>query len=144
MNYSRGATKAHGKANMTGIWAAALTPFTRDLRIDADGFQQNLRHWTTELGIAGVFVCGKQGEFFSMSVAERKHCLELAVEAVGAGAQTIMSCSDQNLDTVIDLARHASVQAPTTSWCTHRLCTSPPSTTRPCTATTRRSRITST
>ena len=107
MNYSRGATKAHAKANMTGIWAAALTPFGGDLRIDADGFQQNIRHWTTELGIAGVFVCGKQGEFFSMSVAERKHCLELAVEAVGAGAQTIMSCSDQNLDTVIDLARHA-------------------------------------
>ncbi|NDH11086.1 MAG: dihydrodipicolinate synthase family protein [Actinobacteria bacterium] len=42
-----------------------------------------------------------------MSVDERKRTFELAVEACGGDAQTIMSCSDQNLDVVLDLARHA-------------------------------------
>ena len=107
MHYARGDAKAHARANMTGIWAAALTPFTDDGDLDEDGFGENVRHWTEDLGIAGLFVCGKQGEFFSMSPGERKRCLELAAEASGAGAQTIMSCSDQNLDVVLDLARHA-------------------------------------
>ncbi|MYA85772.1 MAG: dihydrodipicolinate synthase family protein [Acidimicrobiaceae bacterium] len=107
MHYARGDAKAYAHANMKGIWAAALTPFTEGGRLDEDGFQQNVRHWTEDLGIAGLFVCGKQGEFFSMSPGERKRCLELAVEAVAPEAQTIMSCSDQNLDVVLDLARHA-------------------------------------
>ena len=107
MHYARGDAKAYSHANMKGIWAAALTPFTDDLRIDEDGFQQNIRHWTEDLGIAGIFVSGKQGEFFSMSLDERKRTLELAVEATAGQAQTIMSCSDQNFDVVIDLARHA-------------------------------------
>ena len=92
---------------MTGIWAAALMPFDDQLRIDEDGFTENVRHWTEDLGIKGLFISGKQGEFFSMSVDERKRTFELAVEACGSDAQTIMSCSDQNLDVVLDLARHA-------------------------------------
>jgi 4-hydroxy-tetrahydrodipicolinate synthase len=92
---------------MTGIWAAALMPFDDQLRIDEDGFTENVRHWTEDLGIKGLFISGKQGEFFSMSVNERKRTFELAVEACGGDAQTIMSCSDQNLDVVLDLARHA-------------------------------------
>ena len=107
MHYARGDAKAYARANLRGIWAAALTPFTDDLRLDEDGFRQNVRHWTEDLQIAGFFVCGKQGEFFSMSVRERKRCLELAVEAAAGRAQTMMSCSDQNLDVVLDLARHA-------------------------------------
>ena len=108
MRYARGDAKAYARTNLKGIWAAALTPFTDDLRLDEDGFRENVRHWTRRTWeIAGLFVCGKQGEFFSMSVDERKHALELAVEVVLPGAQTMMSCSDQNLDVVIDLARHA-------------------------------------
>jgi 4-hydroxy-tetrahydrodipicolinate synthase len=82
-------------------------PFDDQLRIDEDGFTENVRHWTEDLGIKGLFISGKQGEFFSMTVDERKRTFELAVEACGSDAQTIMSCSDQNLDVVLDLARHA-------------------------------------
>ena len=107
MDYARADAKDYARANLTGIWAAALMPFTDDLRLDEDGFRHNVRHWTEDLGIAGLFVSGKQGEFFSMSFDERKRSLELAVDAAGGGAQTMMSCSDQNLDVVLDLARHA-------------------------------------
>lgn len=107
MNYARGDAKAYARSHLKGIWAAALTPFTDDGCLDEDGFRENARHWTEDLGVAGLFVCGKQGEFFSMSPGERKRCLEVAVDAVGAGAQIMMSCSDQNVDVVVDLARHA-------------------------------------
>ena len=107
MQYIRDRAKEHARTTMTGIWAAALMPFDDQLRIDEDGFTENVRHWTEDLGIKGLFISGKQGEFFSMSVNERKRTFELAVEACGGDAQTIMSCSDQNLDVVLDLARHA-------------------------------------
>ncbi|MGZ0217825.1 MAG: dihydrodipicolinate synthase family protein [Acidimicrobiales bacterium] len=107
MHYSKSDAKAHAMANMKGIWAAALMPFTEDLRIDEDGFRENVRHWTQDLGIEGLFITGKQGEFFSMTVDERKRSFDLAVEATGDHGQTIMSCSDQNMDVVLDLAHHA-------------------------------------
>jgi 4-hydroxy-tetrahydrodipicolinate synthase len=106
MKYSRNEAKAYSRANMKGIWAAALMPFTRGLAIDEVGFRHNLRHWVDDLDIDGVFVSGKQGEFFSMSLAERKRTFEIAIEELG-GTRTIMSCSDQNMDVVLDLAHHA-------------------------------------
>ncbi len=106
MRYSRNDAKAYARDNLKGIWAAALTPFRPDGAIDEEGFRRNLRHWVDELGIDGVFVSGKQGEFFSMSLTERKRTFDIAVEEIG-GERTILSCSDQNLDTVIELARHA-------------------------------------
>jgi 4-hydroxy-tetrahydrodipicolinate synthase len=106
MRYTRRDAKAYARDSFKGIWAAALTPFRPDGAIDEAGLRKNFRHWVDDLGIDGVFVSGKQGEFFSMSVAERKRSFDIAVEELG-GTRTILSCSDQNLDVVLDLARHA-------------------------------------
>ena len=105
--YSRKDAKAYARTHLRGIWAAALTPFSESLALDEDGLRANIRHWTRDLGIDGLFIAGKQGEFFSMSLSERKRIFELAVDATPGGHYTIMSCSDQNMDTVIGLARHA-------------------------------------
>ena len=105
MNYRRQDAKAYARQHLRGIWAATLTPFTPDLRLDEAGWRRNLRHWYRELGIAGLFVNGKQGEFYAMSVEERKRTAELAVAEKGGGV--MISCSDQSLDTVVELARHA-------------------------------------
>jgi 4-hydroxy-tetrahydrodipicolinate synthase len=107
MKYRKRDAKDYARTHMKGIWAAALMPFAPDLSIDEAGFRSNLRHWVGDLGIAGVFVAGKQSEFFSMSVAERKRTFEITVDEIGKRAGTIASCSDQNMDTVIELAQHA-------------------------------------
>ena len=107
MKYSRLNAKDYAREKMRGIWAAALNPMREDFSIDEEGLRRNIRHWTDDLGIAGLFIAGKQGEFFSMSVEERKRNFEIAVEETEGRAGTIMSCSDQNFDTVIDLAKHA-------------------------------------
>jgi len=129
MDYRRSEAKEHARARMKGIWAAALQPFREDLSIDEAGMRSNIRHWVEDLGIDGLFISGKQGEYFSMSVEERKRAFEIAVDAThGTGAGTVMSCSDQNMDTVIDLARHAEavganyivVHAPVLSFVTDR------------------------
>lgn len=105
MRYSKAEAKDYARQHLRGIWAATLTPFAPDLRLDEAGWRRNLRHWYRELGIAGLFVNGKQGEFYAMTVDERKRTAELAVAEKGGGV--MVSCSDQSLDTVIELARHA-------------------------------------
>jgi 4-hydroxy-tetrahydrodipicolinate synthase len=107
MKYARKDAKFYSRQTFRGLWAAALTPFREDRSLDEEGFRRNLRHWIDDLGIAGFFVGGKQGEFFSMSVEERKRLFDIATDECGDKAGTIMSCSDQNMDVVIDLARHA-------------------------------------
>jgi 4-hydroxy-tetrahydrodipicolinate synthase len=107
MTYSRHEAKDHARAHLKGIWAAALMPFNEDLSINESGLRRNLRHWVDDLGIDGVFVAGKQSEFFSMSVSERKRSFEITVDEIGGRAGVIASCSDQNMDVVIELAKHA-------------------------------------
>src|SRR5205809_7526163 len=70
VKYRRFDAKDYARTHMRGIWAAALMPFAPDLSLDEAGFRRNLRHWVDDLGIDGVFVAGKQSEFFSMSVSE--------------------------------------------------------------------------
>jgi 4-hydroxy-tetrahydrodipicolinate synthase len=107
MKYRRSEAKDYARSRMKGIWAAALMPFAEDRSVDEAGFRRNLRHWVDDLGIDGIFVAGKQSEFFSMSVAERKRSFEIIVDEIGNRAGTIASCSDQNMDVVIELAEHA-------------------------------------
>ncbi len=107
MKVSRNDAKDYARENMQGIWAAALNPFNNDGSLNEAGLRSNIRHWVDDLQIQGLFIAGKQGEFFSMSLDERKRNLEIAVDESGDTARTIMSCSDQNFDTVIELAQHA-------------------------------------
>lgn len=108
MKYRKSEAKDYAREHLRGLWAATLTPFEPgNLSMDEAGFRRNFRHWVDTLKIAGLFVTGKQGEFFSMSVAERKRSFEIAVDECGDKAGTIMSTSDENLDTVLELSRHA-------------------------------------
>ena len=107
MNIKKLDAKDHAREHLRGIWAATLTPFRPDLSLDEAGWRRNLRHWYRDLGIRGLFVNGKQGEFASMSVAERKRAAEIAVEEAQGDRGVMVSCSDQSLDTVIELAKHA-------------------------------------
>jgi 4-hydroxy-tetrahydrodipicolinate synthase len=105
--YQKQDAKTYARENFRGVWAATVTPFREDLSFDEEGFQANLRHWVRALRLGGLFVSGKQGEFFSMSLAERKRSFEIAVEEANGHCGIVTSCSDTNLDVVLDLARHS-------------------------------------
>ncbi len=107
MKYTKNDAKAYARENMRGIWAAALTPFNADLSIDEAGLRSNIRHWVDDLDIQGLFVAGKQGEFFSMSLEERKRNIQIAVDECAGKAGVIASVSDQNMDTALELAHYA-------------------------------------
>ncbi len=128
MDYTRYEAKDHARENMRGIWAAALNPFSADLALDEAGFRSNIRHWIDDLGVSGLFVAGKQGEFWSMTLEERKRNMTIAADECAGKARTIMSISDQSMDTALELGRHAEacgadyvvVHAPMLSFCNDR------------------------
>jgi 4-hydroxy-tetrahydrodipicolinate synthase len=105
--YSKLDAKDYAREHMRGIWAAALNPFNDDLSLNEAGLRSNIRHWIDDLDIKGLFIAGKQGEFFSMSLEERKRNFEIAVEECDGKAGVIVSASDQNFNTVLDLSLHA-------------------------------------
>ena len=107
MKYTKAQAKEYSREHFRGIWAATMTPFRDDLSMDEAGYNRNLSHWVDTLHLGGLFISGKQGEFFSMSVAERKRSFELAVAAAHGKCGIVTSCSDTNLDVVLDLARHS-------------------------------------
>lgn len=107
MKYKKSEAKDYARQHFRGVWAATTTTFRDDLALDEAGYRSNLRHWIQVLKLGGLFVSGKQGEFFSMSVAERKRTFEMAVEEASGRCGIVTSCSDTNLDVVLDLARHS-------------------------------------
>ena len=64
MKYQRTDAKAWAREHLRGVWAAVPTPFRDDLSLDEAGWRANLRHWIGKLELGGLFVGGKQGEFF--------------------------------------------------------------------------------
>jgi len=128
MKYTKAEAKDYARNHMRGIWAAALNPFHADGRFDEGGLRSNIRHWIDDLEIRGLFIAGKQGEFFSMSMEERMRNMTIAAEECGDRAGTIMSISDQNVSNVLELGRHAQacgadyvvVHAPVLSFCHDR------------------------
>ncbi len=107
IKYAKLDAKDYARESMRGIWAAALNPFNEDLSLDEKGLRANIRHWIDDLDIQGLFIAGKQGEYFSMSLAERKRNFEIAADECGDDAGVIVSVSDQNFNTVVELAEHA-------------------------------------
>jgi 4-hydroxy-tetrahydrodipicolinate synthase len=110
MKYKPAEARDYAQAHLKGVWAATPTPFTSSLELDEPGLRKNLRHWLVDLEIAGLFIGGKQGEYFSMSVAERKRLCDVSVEVAReyrSHGSVMLSCSDQNLDTVLELAEYA-------------------------------------
>jgi 4-hydroxy-tetrahydrodipicolinate synthase len=115
MKYKKSEAKEYAREHMVGVWAANLTPFDDALKLDEKAYRENLDHWINTLNLGGLFIAGKQAEFFSMSLAERKRLMELSVEVAheagnrhGKGhCGIVTSCSDTNLDVVLDLAKHS-------------------------------------
>jgi dihydrodipicolinate synthase/N-acetylneuraminate lyase len=64
-----------------GIYPAALTMFDRHGALDCDAFAAHLDHLVVS-GAHGVVVAGTSGEFVSLTEAERRQVIEIAVATV--------------------------------------------------------------
>jgi len=71
-----------------GVLTATATPFTANLEVDFDGYQDHVR-WLAENGTSGVVVNGSLGEYQVLTDEERTQMVKSALAAAPAGFSVV-------------------------------------------------------
>lgn len=90
-----------------GIWAAIHTPFRPDGALDVEGIRQNVDIYVRALGLRGVFFCGLMGEYWSLTLPERKLFVETLAAAADGRLGMAPNCTHHSIAETIELVRHA-------------------------------------
>lgn len=88
-----------------GSLCALITPFTGD-RVDERAFQSFIQ-WQIDQGTEGVVACGTTGESPTVSHAENKRIIDLAVEVCKGRVSVIAGTGSNSTAEAIDLTSHA-------------------------------------
>jgi 4-hydroxy-tetrahydrodipicolinate synthase len=84
-------SKRFARERVRGLWIAIPTPFTADGRhVDEDLLAASVEHYVEGLRVDGIFCGGVMGEFWALSLAERKRVHEL-VARQAAGRVPVMA-----------------------------------------------------
>ncbi|MFQ5894522.1 MAG: dihydrodipicolinate synthase family protein [Nitrospinota bacterium] len=107
MEYTPSEAKAYCRARMKGVWAALTTPFTPSGELDEAGLRSNVRTCIEELKIDGFFCGGLMGEYWSLTLAERRRVQQIVCEESRGSAQVIAHTAHHCIAEAIALSRHA-------------------------------------
>ncbi len=92
---------------LRGILSALSTPFTSDFKgIDEAGLRE-LVDGSIEAGIHGLIPCGSTGEFFVMTVAERKRVAEIVMDQAKGRVPVVPHTGSCSTAEAIELSKHA-------------------------------------
>ena len=83
-------SKAFARETVKGLWIAIPTPFTADGALDEDVLAESVEHYITALQVDGIFCGGVMGEFWALSMDERKR-VHAAVATAAAGRVPVMA-----------------------------------------------------
>ncbi len=93
-------------SNIRGLMAALLTPRSPSGQLDRDGLL-SAADFALSRGASGVVPCGGTGEYFDISVEQRKEIVELLAPAVRGRGTLVAGVGSASLSDSVDLARHA-------------------------------------
>lgn len=89
-----------------GVFCPSITITKEDGSIDYDLWGKHLNH-LAEAGINGVLIFGSIGEFYSVSIEDKKAVAKFVKERVGDKMQVFLGIGDTNYKNVIELAKYA-------------------------------------
>ncbi|MFC1491562.1 dihydrodipicolinate synthase family protein [Nitrospinota bacterium] len=107
MEYTKSEAKAYCRENMKGIWAALTTPFTESGELDEAGMRSYVRTCIDDLKIDGFFCGGLMGEYWSLTLEERRRGQQIVCEESRGSAQVIAHTAHICIDEAVALSRHA-------------------------------------
>lgn len=105
--YSRKEAKDFAKKTIHGIWTAYCVPETPDFEIDEEGLRNDIRRYIDEFGVGGLYVHGFFGNFWLMTMEERKRVTEISIDEAGGKVPVLVRCAHQSLKDAIELIQHA-------------------------------------
>jgi 4-hydroxy-tetrahydrodipicolinate synthase len=103
-------TSAKGLARekVKGLWIAIPTPFTADGReVDEEALAASVEHYIGGLLVDGIFCGGVMGEFWALSLDERKRVHELVVRQAGGRVPVMAHVGHHVFADMVELCAHA-------------------------------------
>jgi 4-hydroxy-tetrahydrodipicolinate synthase len=100
--------KALAREKVKGLWIAIPTPFTSDGReVDEDALAASVEYYVDGLKVDGIFCGGVMGEFWALSLDERRRVHELVVRQVGGRVPVMAQVGHHVFPEMIELCDHA-------------------------------------
>ncbi|MEK6709761.1 MAG: dihydrodipicolinate synthase family protein [Nitrospinota bacterium] len=107
MKYRKREAKEYAREVLRGVWTALPTPFTREGALDEAGIRRNMDIIVEGLRVDGHYCSGNVGEFWSLSLEERKRAHEVMLDGAGGRIPMMAGVHDQSARAALELARHA-------------------------------------
>jgi 4-hydroxy-tetrahydrodipicolinate synthase len=105
---ARVSAKALAREKVLGLWIAIPTPFTADGRhVDEDALAASVEHYIDALRVDGIFCGGVMGEFWALSLAERKRVHEVVHAQVAGRVPVMAQVGHHSVADSIALCAHA-------------------------------------
>jgi 4-hydroxy-tetrahydrodipicolinate synthase len=100
--------KALAREKVKGLWIAIPTPFTPDGReLDEDALARSVDHYIAGLRVDGIFCGGVMGEFWALSLEERKRVHELVVLQAAGRVPVMAHVGHHAFAEMVELCEHA-------------------------------------
>ncbi len=100
--------KALARQKVKGLWIAIPTPFTPGQRhVDEDALAASVEHYITGLLVDGIFCGGVMGEFWALSLDERRRVHELVVRQAGGRVPVMAHVGHHVFSDMVELCGHA-------------------------------------
>ena len=100
--------KALAREKVKGLWIAIPTPFTADGRhLDEDALARSVDHYIEGLGVHGIFCGGVMGEFWALTLEERKRVHELVARRASGRVPVMAQVGDHAFSDMVELCEHA-------------------------------------
>jgi len=103
--------KRLAREKVKGLWIAIPTPFTADgSQIDEQGLTAAVDHYIDGLKVDGIFCGGVMGEFWALSVDERKRVHELVASRAAGRVPVMVQVGHHVFSDTVELCEHATEQ----------------------------------
>lgn len=99
--------KELARERIHGLWMATTTPFRADGTIDDDALAAQTEHLISGLGVDGIYCGGMMGEFWSLSMAERRHVHERVADVTAGRIPLMAHTGHESIRETIDLTLHS-------------------------------------
>ena len=100
--------KTLAREKVQGLWIAIPTPFTADGRhLDEDILAASVEHYVEGLQVDGIFCGGVMGEFWALSLGERKRVHELVARQVAGRVPVMAQVGHHVFADMVELCEHA-------------------------------------
>jgi 4-hydroxy-tetrahydrodipicolinate synthase len=100
--------KQFARETVRGLWLAIPTPFTADGRhVDEDVLAASVEHYVDALRVDGIFCGGVMGEFWALSLEERRRVHAVVHEQVAGRVPVMAQVGHHSVADSISLCAHA-------------------------------------